>query len=111
MIKTIMQRFTEESASYFNNDKCAVVFDNVFKAAFMNMVKEKKGTASKNIQTITDFVKNDTKEHVSRSEINNVLAWLKYSKIIGSCDLYNQGNVNAILHERRFYFMDCGIAR
>jgi len=55
-------------------------------------------------------VKEDTKEHVSRKEINNVLAWLKYSKIIGSCDLYNQGNVNDLLSERRFYFMDCGIA-
>ncbi len=111
VIKTIMQRFTEESASYFNNDKCAIVFDNVFKAAFMNMVKEKKGTALHDIQEITEFVKEDTKEHVSRSEINKVLAWLKYSKIIGSCDLYNQGNVNDILSERRFYFMDCGIAR
>ncbi len=35
---------------------------------------------------------------------------LKYSKIIGGCDLYNQGKISDLLHERRFYFMDCGIA-
>lgn len=110
VIQTIISRFTEESASYFENDKCAVVFENVYKAAFVSMAKEKKGTSSKDIQDITVFVKEDTKEHVSRKEINDVMAWLKYSKIIGSCDLYNQGNVNDLLSERRFYFMDCGIA-
>lgn len=111
VIRTIVSRFTEESASYFSDDKCASVFENVYKAAFINMSKEKKGTASKDIQDITQFVKSDTKEHVSRAEINKVIAWLKYSKIIGSCDLYNKGNVNELLTDRRFYFMDCGIAR
>lgn len=110
VIRTIISRFTEESASYFQNDKCAIVFENVYKAAFITMAKEKKGTSARDVQDITDFIKEDTKEHVSRKEINDVLAWLKYSKIIGSCDLYNQGNVNDLLSERRFYFMDCGIA-
>lgn len=110
VVETIMARFTEESASYFRNDKCAIVFENVYKAALMSIAKEKKGTASKDIQEITDFVKNDTKEHVSRAEVNDVVSWLKYSKILGGCDLYNQGNVNDLLSERRFYFMDCGIA-
>ncbi len=110
VIRTIISRFTEESSSYFQNDKHAVVFENVYKAAFISMAKEKKGTSSKDIQDITVFVKEDTKEHVSRKEINDVIAWLKYSKILGSCDLYNQGNVNDLLSERRFYFMDCGIA-
>lgn len=61
VIETIISRFTEESASYFKNDKYPIV------------------------------------------------SWLKYSKILGGCDLYNQGNVNDLLSERRFYFMDCGI--
>lgn len=110
VIETIVSRFTEESASYFKNDKCYIIFENVYKAALMSIAKEKKGTASKDIQEITDFVKDDTKEHVSRAEVNDVISWLKYSKILGGCDLYNQGNVNDLLCERRFYFMDCGIA-
>ena len=42
VIKTIISRFTEESASYFKSDKCAIVFENVYKAAFMSMTKEKE---------------------------------------------------------------------
>ena len=103
VIETIISRFTEESASYFKNDKYPIVFENVYKAALLSIAKEKKGSASKDIQEITDIVKNDTKEHVSRAEINNIVSWLKYSKILGGCDLYNQGNVNDLLSERRFY--------
>ena len=110
VIETIISRFTEESASYFKNDKYPIVFENVYKAALMSIAKEKKGAASKDIKEITDIVKEDTKEHVSRTEVNNIVSWLKYSKILGGCDLYNQGNVNDLLSERRFYFMDCGIA-
>ncbi len=110
-IQSIIERFTEESASYFRDAKCALVFQNVYKAAFMAMAKEKKGTSSKEIRDITDFIKNDTHEHVSRREVNDAVSWLKFSKILGSCDLYNQGRVADLLSERRFYFMDCGIAR
>lgn len=49
--------------------------------------------------------------HISRREVNDAISWLKFSKILGSCDLYNQGSVTDLLNERRFYFMDCGIAR
>lgn len=110
VIKTIIDRFTEESASYFNNNKCYIVFDNVYKAALISITKEKKGTSSKDIKDITNFIKEDTNEHVSRGEVNSAVSWLKYSKILGGCDLYNQGNVMDLLSERRMYFMDCGIA-
>jgi hypothetical protein len=109
IIESLIKRFTEESASYFEDDKCLAIFENVYKAAFINLAKEKKGTSSNDIDDITTFVKADTREHVSRAEINKAVSWLEYSKIIGTCDLYNQGNVNELLSDRRFYFMDCGI--
>lgn len=110
VIKSIINRFTEESATYFSDDKCQIVFQNVYKAAFISITREKKGTSSKDIKEISKFIKSDTNENVSRTEVNKVIAWLKYSKIIGGCDLYNQGDVLDLLNERRFYFMDCGIA-
>lgn len=109
-IQSILDRFTEESASYFKNTKCALVFQNVYKAAFIAMTKEKRGTSSKDIRDITDFIRDDTNEHVSRREVNDAISWLKFSKILGGCDLYNQGSVTDLLSERRFYFMDCGLA-
>lgn len=110
VIRSIIDRFTEESAAYFEDAKGQIVFQNVYKAAFIAMTKEKKGTSSQDVKDITEFIKSDTKENVSRAEVNKVISWLKYSKIIGSCDLYNQGAVSDLLNERRFYFMDCGIA-
>ncbi|MCM1221513.1 MAG: AAA family ATPase [Lachnospiraceae bacterium] len=109
ILESILQIFTEESSAYFHDFKSALVFQQVYKEILRMMSMEKKGTSSKDIKTITRFTKEDTKEHVSRKEVNEALAWLKYSKIIGGCDLYNQGNVFDVLYERRMYFMDCGI--
>lgn len=110
LLKKLIQAFTEESAAYFADDKCRMVFENVYKAAFTMMAYEKRGTSSKDIQKVTEFVKDATKENVSRNEVNRAVSWLKYSGILGGCDLYNQGKVSDVLNERRFYFMDCGIA-
>lgn len=112
IIKKLIETFTEESEAYFADaaGKSRIVFDNVYKEAFRSIAYEKKGTSAKDIEKITDFVRESTKEHVSRSEVNTAISWLKYSNIIGSCDLYNQGEVSQVLHERRFYFMDCGLA-
>lgn len=110
VIRQLLQTFTDESAAYFSDDKCRIIFENVYKAAFHMAAHEKKGTSSKDIEKVTNFVKSSSKEHVSRNEVNRAISWLTYSKIIGGCDLYNQGKVSDLLNERRFYFMDCGIA-
>lgn len=110
ILEKLIQTFTEESASHFSSPKSKVIFENVYKQALRAIAYEKKGTSSKDIEKITTFVKESTKEHVSRDEVNSAISWLKYSNIIGSCDLYNQGKISELLNERRFYFMDCGIA-
>lgn len=73
-IQSVFERFTEESASYFQDDKCAMVFQNVYKAAFMTMAKEKRGTSSKDIRDVTEFIRSDTDEHISRREVNDAIA-------------------------------------
>lgn len=106
----LIRTFADESASYFSEDKSRAVFENVYKEAFRMTAYEKKGTSSKGIEIITNFVKNATKEYVSRNEVSNAVSWLVYSHILGSCNLYNQGETSQLLPDRRFYFMDCGIA-
>ena len=112
IIEKLIETFTEESEAYFadSTGKSRIIFENVYKEAFRTIAYEKKGTSAKDIESITGFVRESTKEHVSRSEVSTAISWLKYSNIIGSCDLYNQGEVSQVLHERRFYFMDCGLA-
>lgn len=73
LLKRLIQTFTEESAAYFADDKCRVIFENVYKAAFLMMAYEKKGTSSKDIQKVTEFVKDATKENVRRNEVNRAV--------------------------------------
>lgn len=112
ILKNIVEIFTSESAAYFKQpaSKSRLIFENVYKEAFKSISYEKKGTSSKDIELITNFVKESTKEHISRAEISDAISWLKYSHIINSCDLYNNGDTNNVLFARRFYFLDCGIA-
>jgi len=110
ILKRLIQTFTEESAAYFTDAKSRVIFENVYKEAFRMIAYEKKGTSARDVEKITQFVRESTKEHVSRGEVGDAVSWLKYSGMIGGCDLYNQGEVSDLLHERRFFFMDCGIA-
>ena len=77
------------------------------------MRREKRGTGSKLVETITGMTKteiavNSPKQMISRTEISNAVAWLGYSGIIGECGLYNNGDVNDYIPARRLYYMDCG---
>lgn len=108
-LNDIINRFTDESVFYFTNDKQAVIFNSVYVNALAVIAKEKRGTGSKDIEEITDFVKSSTKEMVSRNEVNQAMSWLLYANIIGTCNLLNKGDTQDVLYDRRFYFMDCGI--
>ena len=108
-LNDIINRFTDESLFYFTNDKQAIIFNSVYVNALAVIAKEKRGTGSKDIEEITNFVKSSTKEMVSRNEVNEAMSWLVYANIIGTCNLFNNGDSQDVLYNRRFYFMDCGI--
>ncbi len=109
VIADLVNRFTDESACYFHDDKSRNVFNSVYKAAAIMQAREKKGTDSKLVEIATNFVKDDIKSVVGRSEVNKAISWLIYNGILGTCDLYNQGNVLDLLQDRRIYFRDCGL--
>lgn len=109
-LEDLLAVFTDESKRYFENDKCEVIFQNVYKMALMQIANEKKGTGAKDIDIITGWIKDSAKEHVSRNEVAGAISWLEYSGILDACDLYNNGNVNDLLPNRRMYFKDCGLA-
>lgn len=82
---------------------------NVYKAALIVSAKEKKGTGAKTIEELTTFINTSSKEVISRQEVTRAINWLKYSKIIGGCNLYVNGDKLNIQYDIRFYFMDCGL--
>lgn len=109
LIANLLSRFTDESSHYFTDDKSKLIFENVYRAAVFEQLAEKKGTAKLMTDKITNFVKRDTKLPVSRNEVNSAISWLVYSRVLGYCDLYNDGDVAQLLQARRLYFRDCGL--
>ena len=76
----------------------------------VQITEEKKGTGKTFLEFVTNFVKDNVKEPVSRNEVRAAASWLLYSGIIGYCDLYNNGDVTDVVSNRRAYFADPGIA-
>lgn len=112
LLENLLITFTNESSSYFNNDeynRSMSIFENVYKAALIVAAKEKKGTGAKTVEELTNFINTSSKEIVSRQEVTKAINWLRYSKILGSCNLYVNGDKLNIQYDRRFYFMDCGL--
>lgn len=115
VLQGLVNRFTAESTRYFKEtmdlDKCKLIFQNVYRATAYMLAHEKKGadTGAKAVDTVTTWIKDSTKELVTRNEVSNAISWLIYSGITGNCDLYSKGSINDILFDRRTYFKDNGI--
>ena len=110
VLEGLVRTFTEESSRFFSNSTAHMIFNEAYRATFMQMANEKRGTGKGSIEDMTDFVKESVKEPVSRNEVRQAASWLSYSGIIGFCDLYNNGDVADVIEDRRAYFTDNGIA-
>lgn len=106
----LIRTFTAESSRFFSNSMALSIFNEVYKAVFVQMAEEKKGTGKTFLEFVTNFVKDSVKEPVSRNEVRMASSWLFYSGIIGYCDLYNNGDITDVVSNRRAYFADTGIA-
>lgn len=106
----LIRTFTAESSRFFSNSTALSIFNEVYKSVMVEMAREKKGTGKAFLEIVTNFVKDSMKEPVSRNEVRAAASWLLYSGLIGYCDLYNNGDVNDVISNRRAYFTDTGIA-
>ena len=109
VLKNIISVFTDESSKYFRNSKEAMIFEYVYREAIVEMSKEKIGSGNKIVEDITKIAKNSLKTAICRDEVLNAITWLKYSKIIGICDMCVNGAMDDLKEARRMYFTDCGI--
>ncbi len=110
VIGRLLDTFKEESRNYFTSPRETELFEIVYREAFKEMCREKKGTGKNIVERVTTLVKANTDAIVKKSEISNAVVWLKYTGILGTCSLANEGNIKNIIPDRRIYYMDCGIA-
>ena len=106
----MIRTFTAESSRFFPNSTALSIFREVYKGVLVQITEEKKGTGKTFLEFVTNFVKDNVKEPVSRNEVRAAASWLLYSGIIGYCDLYNNGDVTDVVSNRTAYFADPGIA-
>lgn len=110
ILANLIRTFTAESSRFFPNSTALSIFREVYKGVLVQITEEKKGTGKTFLEFVTNFVKDNVKEPVSRNEVRAAASWLLYSGIIGYCDLYNNGDVTDVVSNRRAYFADPGIA-
>lgn len=108
-IARIIQIFIEESERYFENILDVQLFEQIFPAIAQTMIKEKKGSGDL-ITELSGIIFKAESSRITKKSINQAIAWLYRSNIIGYCGKVNHGIATDVTPNCRFYFRDLGIA-
>lgn len=106
----IVQIFINESEHHFKDILEMNVFEQTFPAIAQTMVKEKKGSSDL-IKELAGIITQTNISRITRQSINQAISWLYRSHVIGYCGQATECDpVNTVMN-RRFYFLDLGIAK
>lgn len=110
-IKNLLNIFKEESNAYFDDLRQVNIFNEVYRSLLVKITFEKKGVDSgKNmILDLSEFINKNSKNIISRDEVNSAINWIIRSGILNGCDLYQNGDYINVISMRRLYFIDCGL--
>lgn len=109
-IQRIIQIFIDESEHHFKSVLDMNVFEQTFAAVAQTMVREKKGTGNL-IEELAEIVSCSDTNRVTKRSIHQAISWLYRSHIIGYCGQATECDPLNTSMNRRFYFMDLGIAK
>lgn len=109
-IATIIKIFIEESERYFDDILEVNLLEQMLPAVAQSMIKEKKGSSDL-IKELSGIVFRDDSNRVTKKSINQAIAWLYRSNVIGYCGQVNEGDVLNVTPNCRFYFRDLGVCR
>lgn len=74
------------------------------------MIKESKGSSDR-ISELSKIIFKDESDRITKKSVNQAIAWLYRSHIIGYCDRISECNLMDVSYHSRFYFRDIGVAR
>lgn len=109
-LANIIQIFVDESERYFDNILEVNLFAQLFPSIAQSMIKESKGSGDL-VSELSKIIFKEESDRVTKKSINQAIAWLYRSHIIGYCDKINECNVMDVSYHSRFYFRDLGVAR
>lgn len=108
-LANIIRIFVEESERYFDNVMENNLFEQLFPSIVQSMVKESKGSSDLITELSSIIFREDT-DRFTKKSVNQAIAWLYRSNIIGYCNKVNECNVMDTTFHSRFYFKDVGLA-
>lgn len=106
----IIKIFIEESERYFEDILEVNLLEQMLPAVAQSMIKEKKGSSDL-IKELSGIVFRDDSNRVTKKSINQAIAWLYRSNVIGYCGQVNEGDILNVAPNCRFYFRDLGVCR
>lgn len=106
----IIKIFIEESERYFGDILEVNLLEHMLPAVAQSMIKEKKGSSDL-IKELSGIVFRDDSNRVTKKSINQAIAWLYRSNVIGYCGQVNEGDILNVTPNCRFYFRDLGVCR
>ena len=109
-LANIIRIFVNESERYFDDILEINLFEQLFPSIAQSMIKESKGSSDLTSELSKIIFKNES-DRITKKSVNQAIAWLYRSHIIGYCDKLSECNFMDVSYHSRFYFRDIGVAR
>lgn len=110
ILTQIIDIFIQESKRYFSDIVEMNLFEQLLPAIAQTMLKEKKGNSDL-ITELSGIIFKKESGRITKKSVNQAIAWLYHSHIIGYCGKVINGNMVEAVMNMRFYFRDVGVAR
>lgn len=109
-LANIIRIFVDESERYFDSVMENNLFEQLFPSIAQSMIKESRGSGDL-VTELSSIIFRDDTDRFTKKSVNQAVAWLYRSHIIGYCNRVNECNVMDTTFHSRFYFKDVGLAR
>lgn len=109
IIKDLLDVFINESKRYFSDITDINLFEKLFNAIALQMIREKKGVRDLTSELSKIAYQSDS-GRMTKKMINHAISWLQESHIIGYASKSIDADYKQIKDNCRYYFMDMGIA-
>lgn len=109
-LANIIRIFVSESERYFSDIIEMNLFEQLFPSIAQSMIKESKGSGDL-VSELSKIIFKDESDRITKKSVNQAIAWLYRSHIIGYCNKVNECNMMDVSYHSRFYFRDIGVTR
>lgn len=109
-LANIIRIFVNESERYFDDILEINLFEQLFPSIAQSMIKESKGSSDL-ISELSKIIFKNESDRITKKSVNQAIAWLYRSHIIGYCDKLSECNFMDVSYHSRFYFRDIGVVR